>query len=151
MAFFDSTVFYLLIMVVAFMALGMICSPKSRVPASTKIVAMEVAAAESKASADAVSITALKGGGISIKRHFRICPTDTVCLVVTKFDSHVKIVEKRGVSGQGEEQECRGEALVSCIGQRWYSYRYESELTGQWCTFEFTNVAGNAKAVEMRL
>ncbi len=138
-------------MVVAFMSLGMICSPKSPGPASTKIVAMHTAPTGESSSGHTVKITALKGGDICIERHFSLCPSDTVNLVITKFDSHVKIVEKKGVSGYGEQCECVGTALVSCIGQRWYSYRYESELTGEWCTFEFTNVAGNTKEVEMRL
>ena len=72
-------------------------------------------------------------------------------LVITKFDTHVKIVEKKGVVGAGADTEHLGMALVSCIGQRWYSYRYESEVTGKWCAFECTNVAGNNKEVEMRL
>ena len=63
----------------------------------------------------------------------------------------MKIVEKKGVVGAGADTEHLGMALVSCIGQRWYSYRYESEVTGKWCAFEFTNVAGNNKEVEMRL
>ena len=100
---------------------------------------------------DTVRITALKGGDISIERHFTIREGDTVNLVITKFDSHVKIVEKKGVVGAGADTEHLGMALVSCIGQRWYSYRYESEVTGKWCAFEFTNVAGNNKEVEMRL
>ena len=100
---------------------------------------------------DTVRITALKGGDISIERHFTIREGDTVNLVITKFDSHVKIVEKKGVVGAGADTEHLGLAMVSCIGQRWYSYRYESEVTGKWCAFEFTNVAGNNKEVEMRL
>lgn len=151
MAFFSSTIFYLIIMVVAFMSLGMICSPKSPGPASTKIVAMSTAPSEKASARHTVKITALKGGDICIERHFRLSPADTVNLVVTKFDSHVKIVEKKGVNGLGDEGECVGLAMITCIGQRWYSYRYESELTGEWCTFEFTNVAGGSKEVEMRL
>ena len=100
---------------------------------------------------DTVRITALKGGDISIERHFAIREGDTVNLVITKFDTHVKIVEKKGVVGAGADTEHLGMAMVSCIGQRWYSYRYESEVTGKWCAFEFTNVAGNKKEVEMRL
>lgn len=152
MAFFDSTIFYLIIMVVAFMSLGMICSPKAPGQASTKIVPMHIAprTAESH-TRHTVKITALKGGEVCIERHFSARVGDSVNLVVTKFDNHVKIVEKKGVAGAGEECEQAATALVGCIGQRWYSYRYESELTGEWCTFEFTNVAGNAKEVEMRL
>lgn len=152
MTFFDSTIFYLIIMVVAFMSLGMICSPKAPGQATTKIVPMHIApcAAESH-SRPSVKITALKGGDVSIERQFCARAGDSVNLVVTKFDNHVKIVEKKGVTGSGEELELAGVALVGCIGQRWYSYRYESELTGQWCAFEFTNVAGNTKEVEMRL
>lgn len=150
MAFFDSTIFYLIIMVVAFMSLGMICSPKSAGPASTKIVPMNVAPVDGPVS-NTVRITALKGGDICIERQMNIRQGDTVNLVITKFDNHVKIVEKKGVIGTGEECAHLGMALVSCIGQRWYSYRYESEVNGMWCTFEFTNVVGNKKEVEMRL
>lgn len=151
MAFFDSTIFYLIIMVVAFMSLGMICSPKAPGQASTKIVPMHLAPRAAESHAHSVKITALKGGEVRIERHFSARAGDTVNLVVTKFDNHVKIVEKKGVTGEGEECEQAATTLVGCIGQRWYSYRYESELTGEWCTFEFTNVAGNAKEVEMRL
>ena len=151
MAFFDSTIFYLIIMVVAFMSLGMICSPKNHGATSTKIVPINVAPTGGEQHPDTVRITALKGGDISIERHFTIREGDTVNLVITKFDTHVKIVEKKGVVGAGTDTEHLGMALVSCIGQRWYSYRYESEVTGKWCAFEFTNVAGNNKEVEMRL
>lgn len=151
MAFFDSTIFYLIIMVVAFMSLGMICSPQNPGATSTKIVPMNVAPSGGEPHPDTVRITALKGGDISIERHFTIREGDTVNLVITKFDSHVKIVEKKGVVGAGVDTEHLGMALVSCIGQRWYSYRYESEVTGNWCAFEFTNVAGNNKEVGMRL
>lgn len=151
MAFFDSTIFYLIIMVVAFMSLGMICSPKNHGATSTKIVPMNVAPNGGEPHPDTVRITALKGGDISIERHFTIREGDTVNLVITKFDSHVKIVEKKGVVGAGTDTEHLGMALVGCIGQRWYSYRYESEVTGKWCAFEFTNVAGNNIEVEMRL
>ena len=151
MAFFDSTIFYLIIMVVAFMSLGMICSPKNHRATSTKIVPMNVAPNGGEPHPDTVRITALKGGDISIERHFTIREGDTVNLVITKFDTHVKIVEKKGVVGAGANTEHLGMAMVSCIGQRWYSYRYESEVTGKWCAFEFTNVAGNNKEVEMRL
>ncbi|MDO4511752.1 MAG: hypothetical protein Q4B68_08050 [Bacteroidales bacterium] len=150
MAFFDSTLFYLIIMVVAFVFLGIICSPKSAGPASTKIVAMTVAPADAPSSST-VKIAALHGGDISIERRIDLRQGDTVNLVITKFDSHVKIVEKKGVMGAGEESPHVAMALVSCIGQRWYSYRFESEVTGQWCTFEFTNVVGNSKQAEMRL
>ena len=151
MAFFDSTIFYLIIMVVAFMSLGMICSPKNPGATSTKIVPMNVAPTSGEPQPDTIRITALKGGDISIERHFSIREGDTVNLVITKFDSHVKIVEKKGVVGAGPDTEHLGLSMVSCIGQRWYSYRYESEVTGKWCTFEFTNVVGNTKEVEMRL
>lgn len=151
MAFFDSTIFYLIIMVVAFMSLGMICSPKNPGATSTKIVPMNVVPNGGEPHPDTVRITALKGGDISIERHFTIREGDTVNLVITKFDTHVKIVEKKGVVGAGADTEHLGMALVSCIGLRWYSYRYESEVTGKWCAFEFTNVAGNKKEVEMRL
>ena len=151
MAFFDSTIFYLIIWVGAFMSLGMIGCPKNPGTTSTKIVPMTVAPTGGEPHPDTVRITALKGGDISIERHFTIREGDTVNLVLTKFDTHVKIVEKKGVVGAGADTEHLGLAMVSCIGQRWYSYRYESEVTGKWCAFEFTNVAGNNKEVEMRL
>ena len=105
MAFFDSTIFYLIIMVVAFMSLGMICSPKNPGATSTKIVPMNVAPTGGEPHPDTVRITALKGGDISIERHFTIREGDTVNLVITKFDTHVKIVEKKGVVGAGADTE----------------------------------------------
>mgnify|MGYP000654043734 CR=1 FL=1 len=67
MAFFDSTIFYLIIMVVAFMSLGMICSPKNHGATSTKIVPMTVASTGGEPHHTAVRITALKGGDIHIE------------------------------------------------------------------------------------
>ena len=150
MSFFSSTLFYLLIMVVAFMCLGMIFSPKTDQPRGTKIVAM-LCEPTSLPASNKVKITALKNGEICIERVLNISATDTVNLVITKFENHVKIVEKRGVHGTGEEGAHRCSASLNCISRRWYAYRYESEITGEWCTFEFTNLPGEEKVTEMRL
>ena len=150
MSFFSSTLFYMLIMVVAFMCLGMIFSPKTDLPRGTKIVAMVCEPTMLPAS-DRVKISALKNGEICIERMLDIAPGDTVNLVITKFENHVKIVEKRGMHGGGEESPHRCLASVNCITQRWYAYRYESEITGKWCTFELTNLPGETADAEMRL
>lgn len=150
MSFFSSTLFYLLIMATAFICLGMIFSPKSNTPLGTKIVPTEAEPSTLPATRT-VSIKALKNGEIQIERRLNIAPGDTVNLVITKFDNHVKIVEKKGLQGIGEECCHRCIASVHYIPQRWYAYRYESEITGEWCTFEFTNLEGNSEDVEMRL
>lgn len=147
----DTVFFYTLIMLVAFALLGIICSPKSKKEISTKIVEMAVEPTNGSTES-IVTFKALPKGLISVKRsNFMLHPGDTVCLVIHKYTDHIKIVEKKGLVGMGEEVLCCGETTIGCIGQRWYSYRYESEVTGQWCKFEFTNLDGNEAKAELRI
>ena len=148
---FESVLVCSLILAAAFTFLGLIYSPKEKGAASTKIVSMDIEPDESQEERHLIIVMAYDDGVMTIgHNNFLLHDGETVCLVITKFDDHIKIKEKKGITAPGGiETTYTGLATITSIGQRWYSYRFESEVTGQWCTFEFTNVAGNQKQVEL--
>lgn len=146
----NSIEFYAILLAVAFAFLGIMYSPKVRGAATTKIASSEIAAtAEGERSV--ITLTSLPGGTVQVLHdNFLLHTGDTVNIVVTVTGDNVLMQEKKGVMTDGGELRCTGTTPIDCIKQRTFNYRFESEVSGQWCTFQFCNVEGNQKTIELR-
>lgn len=142
-----SVEFYTIALVVAFTLLGLIVGQKRQAPASTHFATLEVQPTEPSAASQ-LTLTALDNGNVRIERTgLALRAGETVNLIATVVDDKVSIVEKKGnvaVLG-GEETTHSGTATVAFLTPRKWNVRYESQVTGQWVKFQFSNTAGNHK------
>ena len=139
---------YTVALVVAFALLGVIFSRPETEPATTSIVSIDLH--YDMPTVNHLSLTCVDNGYI-LFRHSALSmhEGESAHLVITTIGEKVKIVEKRGVTTTGNETAATAIATIDCLAQRRFVCRFDSEITGQWCTFNLTNVDG--KCVEPEL
>ncbi len=148
---FNSIEFYTILLVIAFALLGVFFSPKSKSPASTYIVGMDILPSVKPGESAGIKWKALENGFVKIFHdNVLLHEGETVNLVATVTDDSVRLLEKKGVKTSGLESSCTIEATLTFLKQRTMSVRYESEVSGQWCTFQFTNAPGNEKDIDLK-
>lgn len=146
-----SVEFYVLALFVAFALVGVLFGRTDRSPARTYIEAMDV----NDDTVDApheVTVTSLPDGQVSIThRGLELKPGDTVNLVATIIDDKIKLILKRGVdSHTGEPRPVKAEVKVKYLPNERIHVRYESEFTGEWCVFTYTNREGRQRTSELQ-
>ncbi len=150
MDFFTSTEFCIILLFVAFTIVGMIFSPKTKGRASTNIVPAIVVPTHEAEVAE-IEMHAMANGNVKlIHNNFMVRDGETVNIVATMIGDSIRLVEKKGLSAANAELRCKAEAVLMFVGRGKYAFRYESEVSGQWCTFEFANVNGNVKKIKLR-
>ncbi|MBR1881885.1 MAG: hypothetical protein IJ808_02545 [Muribaculaceae bacterium] len=145
-----SVEFYVIAFVVAMALLTLLMGQRERGPATTQIDALTLLPARSEqsgrlamSSADLEHVTISRSG-------IPLFEGDTVNLISTIVDGKWHIVEKRGVAGHGAATSMDGLLEVAWLKPGRYHVRYDSEITGQWCTFAYTHRPGNSTQQELK-
>ena len=143
--------FYVLALFVAFALIGIIFGRTDRSPAQTFIEEMNTSNDDAGAPHE-VTLESLSDGRVHIcHRGLELKPGDTVNLVATIINDKVKLVLKRGVdSHTGEPAPVKAQANVKYFPNERIHVRYESEFTGEWCVFIFTNREGSKRTYELQ-
>ena len=143
--------FYVLALFVAFALIGIIFGHTDRSPAQTFIDAMDIADDEPEVP-HTLSLTAEPDGKVTIThRGLELKEGDTVNLIATIIDDKVKLQLKRGVENPaGQPKPVKATAHVAFLPNERILLRYESEFTGEWCVFAFTNREGSRRTAELQ-
>lgn len=149
---FNSIEFYTILLVVAFALLGVFFSPKDKPPVHSHIVAMTLTPLLESAVSECIKLTALEGGLVLLQHNcVPLHEGESVNIVASVAGDVLKLVEKKGVVTSDGDVLCQAVAAFSFLKPHTYSVRFESEVTGQWCTFSFAATAGNNKVVNLKL
>lgn len=143
--------FYVLALFVAFALIGLIFGRYDRSPAQTYIEAMDLSD-DSESAPHQVTFTSGDDGMVTIvHRGLELKPGDTVNLIATIIDDKIQLVAKRGVDTRvGDAVPVQGLVKVKFLPAERIHIRYESELTGEWCTGSFVNREGSTREFELR-
>lgn len=153
MEFFTSTGFYCLAIVTAIALLGMLLHPAQIKPAETYIMRAMLMPDDAPCNGGSVTISVAADGSITLKRRGITAPPDTaINLVADVRGDKVKIIEKLAMPqpiGHSDEP-LIASAQLHFIGSGRWAIRYESEVTGTWCTLSLLNAEGYSTTAEMR-
>lgn len=154
MEFFTSTGFYCLAVVIAIALLGLLLHSSQQKPAESYIVAATLLPDLQADSGNGyLSLCVEPSGTVSLMRSGIITGADTAILLVAEVTGDkVKIVEKlasHGFSTTAESAMTATASLKFFKRGRW-AVRYESEVTGTWCTLSLLFVEGCSAKAEMR-
>ena len=145
-----SVEFYVIAFVVAMALVTLLIGQRSRGEATTNIDQMdltpsltEVAGQLAICSEDIDRVTIARTG-------LPLYEGDTVILVSTIIDDKWHIEEKRATKGRGPNVEMDGAATINFLRPGRYHVRYDSEITGQWCTFKHSHRPGKVSKVELK-
>lgn len=141
---FNELLFYLLLLIAAFALLAVIFDPKGRRAVSTHVLGMTLTEQADEAQEPTLTLTALQGGVVLLQHTaVPLCDGENANLVATLADDgHLQLVEKKGMRTSAAERRYQAQATLRFLRARTYDVRFESEITGQWRTLEFTNVDG---------
>lgn len=148
----NSVEFYALALLVAMALLGLLFGDKPHTPAVTGIAQFKPTGACSDPESATVTLAALPGGNVELLRDgLPLADGGTAFVVATIVDDKMTVVEKQGIHSVAEPQPLHATATLDCLPQgRRLHVRYESELTGQWCTFAFTNAQGRTATSQLK-
>lgn len=147
----NSTEFFVLALTVAMAVIALMCGQRHPGEATTCIVAMMLN--ESVTTDDhLVVLKTLDDGELLILRNgLPLFDGDTVNIVATAVGNKLSIVEKRGLgSSSGLEKKFDGTAGLEKLPTRFYHVRYDSEITGEWALFSFSNRSGNTVSTHLK-
>lgn len=154
MEFFRSTEFYCLAIVVAIALLGLLLQQPPQKPAETYIARLQLALAETL-DYEMLCLCVMPDGSILLEHRGIRAPEDvSINLVAELKGDRVTIVEKpvgrMSASGAGDVAWC-GIANLRFFGTGRTAVRFESEVTGAWCTLSLLNVEGFSTSSRMSL
>ena len=100
-----------------------------------------------------VVMQALEGGAVMVLRNgVPLGEGDTANIVVTAVDDKLTIIEKRGLTVNGApEIKVDATAMIDHLPATRFHVRYESELTGEWALFSFTNQNERTASAHLKL
>ena len=143
--------FYVLALFVAFALIGLLFGHTDRSPARTYIEAMTLSEDE-KDVPHQVTFTSQPDGYVTIThRGLELEDGDTLNLVATIIDDKVKLTLKRGVESRaGNPHPVKASVNVKYFPNERIHIRYDSEFTGEWCVFAFTNREGHERTSDLQ-
>lgn len=156
---FTSIEFYTIAFCVAMVLVGFFLKQKRVGAASSAVVALELERLDGEPSgaSDQASLVTLKAnadGTVTMGRTgLQLIDGETVNLIATLVDDKLTIEEKKGkvAAAGGTEGRYTGHATLGCFPAETKVYvRYDSSVTGQWCTFSFKNTPRNKAQHELR-
>lgn len=153
MEFFSSTGFYCLAIVVAMALLGVLLHQAPPKPAETYVLMLQLLPGDT--AADEQLLLQVMPDGTTLLEHAGIVALAeaAINLVAERRGDRVTIVEKyaHGTSLSGGMAAWRGIAQLGFLGKGRTAVRFESEVTGRWCTLVVLNVEGYASSKQMSL
>lgn len=147
----NSTEFFVLALTVAMAVIALMCGQRHPGEAITEIVAMMLN--ESVTTDDGLLVLkTLESGELLILRNgLPLFEGDTVNVVAAVVGNKLSIVEKRGLgSNSGLEKKYDGTTTLATLPAKSFHVRYDSEVTGEWATFSFTNREGNTTSTHLK-
>ncbi|MGN0214136.1 MAG: hypothetical protein ACI4AH_04930 [Muribaculaceae bacterium] len=154
MEFFRSTEFYCLAIVVAIALLGLLLQQSPPKPAETYIVRLQLMPIGAVCD-ESVNMSVMPDGSTLLEHIGINAPQDVaINLVAERRGDRVTIVEKyaeRISASDVGDVAWRGIASLQFLGNGRTAVRFESEVTGAWCTLSFLNVEGYSTSSRMSL
>lgn len=153
MEFFSSTGFYCLAIVVAMALLGILLHQSPPKPAETYVLRLQLLPGEASVG-EQLAMRVLPDGTMLLEHAGIVAPADVaINLVAERRGDRVAIVEKyaHGASLVSGMVAWRGIAQLGFLGKGRTAVRFESEVTGAWCTLAVLNVEGYAVSSPMSL
>ena len=145
-----SVEFYVIAFVVAMALVTLLVGQRSRGEATTNIDTFDLIPSMAD-EAGLLAISSEDTDRVAITRTgLPIFEGDTVVLVSTVIDDKWHIEEKRATKGRGAHVAMDGAVEVSFLRPGRYHVRYDSEVTGQWCTFTHTHRPGNTTRAQLK-
>lgn len=145
-----SVEFYVIAFVVAMALVTLLIGQRSRGKATTNIDQLNLTPSTTD-EAGQLTITSEDTDRVTIGRTgLPLFEGDTVILVSTVIDDKWHIEEKRATKGRGPNVAMDGAVEVSFLRPERYHVRYDSEITGQWCTFKHTHHPGNTSRAQLK-
>ncbi len=147
----NSTEFYVMALTLAMACVAILFGQRDPGPSTTVIVPMDL----NDCVTDDESLLVMKGlddGAVLILRNaLPVTDGDTVHLVITATGNRLTVVEKYGRQDRaGLQHQADGTAYVERLPHERFTVRYESELTGQWALFTFSNRPGNTATTHLK-
>ena len=148
----NSTEFYVMALTVAMALVALLFGQRKRGAATTEVVAFTLNDCVTHDDG-LVVMQAMDDHSVLVLRNgMPVCDGDTVNLVVTAIDDKLTIIEKKGIDTRsGLETRADGTAMISYLPAGLFHVRYESELTGQWALFSFSNHPGRTASSHLKL
>lgn len=156
MEFFTSTGFYCLAVVLAVALMGMLLHQQQLKPAETYIVAMQLLPAPEPCGNGEITLTVMPDGTVSLLRTgIGGPPQMAVNLVADLQGDKLRITEKlasRPAAYAAAEPEVplTASASLRFLRRGRWAIRYESEITGTWCTASLLFAEGNSVSAQLR-
>lgn len=144
-----STEFYVIAFVVAIALFTLLVSKRQHGEATSELG--EYTLGEPTGITGKVTLTTVDATAVDVRRSaLPLREGDTVCVVATLIDTKWHLVEKRGVKGRGDQTVADGTLRLNLPPGR-YHVRYDSEISGQWCTFVFNHeTVGHTASGELK-
>lgn len=147
----NSTEFYVMSFAVAVSLIALLFGKKEEGPASTEIVPMALNPCVTEDDG-LVALHALEDGTVMLLRNGITLPAgDTVNVIATTVGDKLHIVEKKGLATASSCEEKQDGTAQLQLPVTTLHVRYESELTGEWALFSFTNHTGRTATAHLKL
>lgn len=148
----NSIEFYVMSLTLAMAVIAILFGSRDKGPATTEITAMTLNTCVTSDDG-LVVLQALDDGGVMVLRNgLPISDGDTVNIVVTAVGDKLNIVEKVGVASRsGIDAKVDGTAMIRYLPATRFHVRYESEITGQWALFTFSNHHERTASAHLKL
>lgn len=145
-----SVEFYVIAFVVAMALITLLMGQRHHGEATTNIDTYILIAAQDTPEGT-LAITSEDVDQIIVTRTgIPIMDGDSIIVVSTIIDDKWQMIEKRAVKGNGEHTTADGMIEASFLRPGRYHVRYDSEITGQWCTFTHTHRPGNSSKATLK-
>ena len=141
---FHSVEFYVVLLTVAAIAVGVLAAPSGRGPAETGFVTGYLRGSRAGEPMEpCVEIECLADGNVLLTRHGLPDLTDaaTVALAVTRTGFDIS-VEERVTPGRGGEWADTATFILPGLGQERYHLKYNSQPTSTFAALTFRNTPG---------
>lgn len=145
-----SVEFYVIAFVVAMAMVTLLMGQRDHGEATTNIDTMNLIATQAQEEG-VVAITSEDTDLVAITRTaLPVMEDDTVIIVSTVIDDKWHIIEKKATKGRGAHIMTDAAVEISFLRTGRYHVRYDSEITGQWCTFTHTHRPGNSSKGQLK-
>lgn len=148
----NSTEFFVLALTVAMALVALMFGNGNHGEATTEVTAL--ALNPSVTSDDGlVMLQAQDDGSVLVLRNaLPLDEGDTVNIIVTAVGDKLTIIEKKGIQSRSAiDFLADGTGMISHLPADRFHVRYESEITGQWALFTFTNRDSRSASAHLKL
>jgi len=147
----NSLEFYVIAFTVAMALVALFFGQDNRGEATTEVTALSLNPSVTDDSG-LVMLQAQDDGSVLVLRNaIPLDEGDTVNIVVTAVGNKLTIVEKKGVQSRTAiDLLADGTGMISHLPADRFHVRYESEITGQWALFTFSNRDGRSASSHLK-